>query len=229
MEVRNGWPMQIYCSIVVKVVEKKGQVFYDFLHRCLKRINFLFKTPVNPFSPVWLVIRECFLSSGFCNNSKFQWALHYQWMYKIFWHIGISFPLGSSTGFLPQSFKSSGYQGCVPQTGAIRIRIGTHSCFIFSNLKIYWKGEIHKEDPCSNFLSMHMYPNSKDLITRLYIEVVYGIGGKQIDLLLENLVVEKPLEKLRDKEATLFFSWFLVCYCIQYWRQVFCCDKHFVI
>ena len=53
---------------------------------------------------------------------------------------------------------------------------------------------------------MHMYPNSKDLITRLYIEVVYGIGGKQIDLLLENLVVEKPLEKLRDKEATLFFS-----------------------
>ena len=63
-----------------------------------------------------------------------------------------------------------------------------------------------KEDPCSNFLSLHLSPDYKDLVTRLYIEVVHGISGKQIDLLLENLVVEKPLEKRWDKETTLFFS-----------------------
>ena len=62
---------------------------------------------------------------------------------------------------------------------------------------------MHKEDLCSNFVSLHQSPGCKDLDARLCIEVVDGIGGKQIDLLLENLVVEKPLEKLWDKEATL--------------------------
>ena len=76
---------------------------------------------------------------------------------------------------------------------------------------------MHKGDLCSNFVSLHLSPDCKDLDVRIYIEVVGGIGAKQIDLLLENLVVEKPLEKLWDEEATLkslvFFS---VCYCIQY-------------
>ena len=76
---------------------------------------------------------------------------------------------------------------------------------------------MHKEDLCSNFVSLHLSLDCKDLDARLYIEVVGGIGGKQKDILLENLVVEKPLEKLWDEEATLkslvFFS---VCYCIQY-------------
>ena len=52
------------------------------------------------------------------------------------------------------------------------------------------------EDLCSNFVSLHLSPDSKDLDARPYIEVVDGIGGKQTDLLSENLVVEKPLEKL---------------------------------
>ena len=76
---------------------------------------------------------------------------------------------------------------------------------------------MHKEDLCSNFVSLHLSLDCKDLDARLYIEVVGGIGGKQKDILVENLVVEKPLEKLWDEEATLkslvFFS---VCYCIQY-------------
>ena len=76
---------------------------------------------------------------------------------------------------------------------------------------------MHKEDLCSNFVSLHLSLDCKDLDARLYIEVVGGIGRKQTDLLSENLAVEKPLEKLWDEEATLkslvFFS---VCYCIQY-------------
>ena len=62
---------------------------------------------------------------------------------------------------------------------------------------------MHKEDLCSNFVSLHLSLHCKDLDARLYIEVVDGIGWKQINLLSENLVVEKPLEKLWDKEATL--------------------------
>ena len=62
---------------------------------------------------------------------------------------------------------------------------------------------MHKEDLCSNFVSLHLSLDCKDLDARLYIEVVGGIGGKQIDLLSEKLVVEKPLEKLWDEEATL--------------------------
>ena len=59
---------------------------------------------------------------------------------RFFGLIRISFPMGSSTEFLTQRFKISGYQGCLPQTGAIRIRIGTHLCFIFSTLEIILKG-----------------------------------------------------------------------------------------
>ena len=46
-----------------------------------------------------------------------------------------------------------------------------------------------KEDLCSNFVSLHLFPDCKGLDARLYIEVVGGVGRKQIDLLLENLVV----------------------------------------
>ena len=50
---------------------------------------------------------------------------------------------------------------------------------------------------------MHLSPDCKDLDARLHIEVVGGIGRNQIYLLLENLLVEKPLEKLWDEEAIL--------------------------
>ena len=50
---------------------------------------------------------------------------------------------------------------------------------------------------------MHLSSDCKDLDARLYIEVVDGIDAKQINLLSENLVVEKPLEKLWDEEAAL--------------------------
>ena len=53
----------------------------------------------------------------------------------------ISCPWGSSTGSLTLRFKSSGYHGWVLQTGAVKIRSGTHSCFIFrSTLEIILKG-----------------------------------------------------------------------------------------
>ena len=55
---------------------------------------------------------------------------------------------------------------------------------------------MHKEDLCSNFVSLHLSLDYKDLDSRLYIEIVGSLGVKQIDLLSENLVVEKPLEKL---------------------------------
>ena len=68
---------------------------------------------------------------------------------------------------------------------------------------------MHQGDLCSNFVSLHLSLDCKDLDARLYIEVVNGIAGKQIDLLSENLAVEKLLENLWDEEATLkslFFS-----------------------
>ena len=100
-------------------------------------------------------------------------------------------------------------------------------------LKSCWKGELYKEDLCSNFVSLHLFPDCKYLDARLLIEVADGIGWRQTDLLSENLVVKKPLEELWVEETTLkslfFFSWFSVCYCMQYWRQVFCCDRQTVI
>ena len=62
---------------------------------------------------------------------------------------------------------------------------------------------MYKEDQCSNFVSLHLFSDCKDLDPRLLIEVADGIGWKQIDLLSENLVVKKPLEKLWVEEATL--------------------------
>ena len=73
---------------------------------------------------------------------------------------------------------------------------------------------MHKEDLCSNFVSLHLSPDCKDLDARLFIEVIDGIGGKQIDLLSENLVVEKRLEKLWDEEATLKRLFFFLILCL---------------
>ena len=73
---------------------------------------------------------------------------------------------------------------------------------------------MHKEDLCSNFVSLHLSLDCKDLDARLYIEVVGGIGGKQKDILVENLVVEKPLEKLWDEEATLKSLFFFLTLCL---------------
>ena len=53
-----------------------------------------------------------------------------------------------------------------------------------------------KEDLCSKFVSLDLSLDCKDLDARLYIEVVGGIGSKQINLLSENLAFEKALEKL---------------------------------
>ena len=73
---------------------------------------------------------------------------------------------------------------------------------------------MHKEDLCSNFVSLHLSPKCKDLNARLYIEVVGGTGGKQIDLLSESLVVEKRLEKLWDEEATMKSLVFFLILCL---------------
>ena len=73
---------------------------------------------------------------------------------------------------------------------------------------------MHKEDLCSNFVSLHLSLDCKDLDARLYIEVVGGMGGKQKDILVENLVVEKPLEKLWDEEATLKSLVFFLILCL---------------
>ena len=62
---------------------------------------------------------------------------------------------------------------------------------------------MHKEGRCSNVISLHLFPDCKDLDARLYIEVADGVRGKQIDLMSENLVVKKPLKKPWDEEATL--------------------------
>ena len=56
--------------------------------------------------------------------------------------------------------------------------------FLGAFLKSYWKRQMHKEDLRSNFVSLHLSPDCKDLDARLYIEVVDGIGGKQLDILL---------------------------------------------
>ena len=59
------------------------------------------------------------------------------------------------------------------------------------------------EDPYFNFVSLHPFLDCKDLDARLYIEADDGIGGKQIDLLFENLVVEKLPENLWDENLCL--------------------------
>ena len=56
--------------------------------------------------------------------------------------------------------------------------------FLGALLKSYWKREMHKKNLCSNFVSLHLSPDCKDLDARLYIEVVDGIGEKQLDILL---------------------------------------------
>ena len=84
-----------------------------------------------------------------------------------------------------------------------------HVLILGALLKPYQKGKMHKEDLCYNFESLYLSPNCKNLHARVYVEVVDGIGRKQIDPLSENLVVKKSLEKLCSEEATLknlFFS-----------------------
>ena len=85
--------------------------------------------------------------------------------------------------------------------------------FLGALLKSYWKGEMHKED-LSSILHNCICPWCKDLDSRLYIEVVGGIGRNQIYLLPEKLVVEKPLEKLWHEKATLESLFFFLIFCL---------------
>ena len=128
LEGRNCWPLQIYCSIFVTIIEKKSQIFYNILYRCLQKVNFSFKTPASPFSSGRLIIRECAFSSEICDNVRSVFWNPFTW--KGFpetnqttivnefstidgWTIllglvRISFPYCSSTSSLTQRFKSSG-------------------------------------------------------------------------------------------------------------------------
>ena len=117
----------------------------------------------------------------------------------------MSFPCGSSTGSITERIKSSGHHYCwILQTGAIRIRRGTHSClFLGALLKSYWCGEM--EDLCFNFISLHLSPDCMDLDARLYIEVADDIDRKQINILQENLLVENYLKTLGWRSHSGFF------------------------
>lgn len=124
VEVNNCWPMQFYFSIFVRIVEKKTQVFYKILYRCLGR-NFLLKTPASS--------KECVFLSGICDNVRIAFSNSFaqkifpetnqvanfdqfftinEWTI-IFGLIRICFPCGSSIGSLTERFKSSGYHGWV--------------------------------------------------------------------------------------------------------------------
>ena len=199
MENRNCWPMEIYCSIFVATTEKESQVFYNILNSCLKRIKFLFKTPASPFSPDWLIIRQCAFSSGICDNvrsvfwnsftqegfpdtnqaaSVNEFSTINGW--TIFFGLNrISYSWGSSTGSLTQGLRVMGTMvgySYLLQSESEEKHIPVS--FLKALLKSYWKWEMHKEDLCSNFVSLHLSLPCKDLDARLYIEVVDGIGRK---------------------------------------------------
>ena len=79
------------------------------------------------------------------------------------------------------------------------------------------------EDPYSSFVLLHVYPPCMDVDARLYNEVIDDIRRKQTDLVLENLVSNKLLEKLWDEEATLkslTFPWISCLYSVL--KSVFC-------
>ena len=59
------------------------------------------------------------------------------------------------------------------------------------------------EDPCSKLVPLNSSKDSMYLDATLYAEVLDGIDKEQIDLLSENIVVDKLLEKLWDEESTL--------------------------
>ena len=282
MAGRNCWPMQIYCWVFITIFKKACQVFYNIHFRWLKRISFSFKTPTSPFSPGWLIIRECtflimweeffkklklygpFLWMGFnclkaieplrggslLFTTKFP-EIWNSFIWKSFletnqvaivnefstvtgWTIlfglfKISFSSGSSTGCLIQRFKSSEISRMVQSKWWKNYNV---VLFLVTLLKSYWKGGIDMEDPYFNFVSLLSSLGCRYLDVRLYTEVVDGIGGKQITLILENPVVKKRLGNFGIKKLlwrVCRFSYIHVCYCIQYWRQVFCCDRHIMI
>ena len=60
---------------------------------------------------------------------------------------------------------------------------------------------MHMEDPCSKLVPLHSSKDSMYLDAALYAEVLDGIDKEQIDLLSENIIVDKLLEKLWDEES----------------------------
>ena len=235
MEGRHCWPMQIYCSAFVTIVERKSQVFCNILYSCLKRIHFSFKTQPAHFLQADLLLESV--------SSHLEFFMRWEAFSEISSHervflkstkplVSMSSPpsmvgqyfLGFSEFRSPvaaalvrwnRGLSVPGYRGWVLQTAAIRMRRRIHSFFIFrSTLEIILKKEMHMDDPCSNFVSLHPFTHSKDLDARLYFEVVDGIDRKQTDLFLENLVVEKPLQKLWNKKDILKSQVFSLIFCL---------------
>ena len=165
MEGKNCWHMQIFCSIFVAIVEMENQVLYNILYRRLKRLSFLFRTPARPYSPSWLIIKECAFSPAIYDNVR-----------SVFWNsftqmgfpetnqaarVNEFFIISRCTIFLDLSeFLFTGAATLVPWHRGLRV-LGTMDgnfklvqlesvekhipvLFLRALWKTYWKGEMRK-------------------------------------------------------------------------------------
>ena len=115
-----------------------------------------------------------------------------------------SFPCGSSNCLLENEFQHFWIPWLLLQTGAIRIKKRTHFCFTFrSTLQVTMKwGNAHRR-LMFLFWVIASVPWLYGSECHLCIEGFDDISVKQINLLLENLVVKKLFEKFWDEEDTL--------------------------
>ena len=170
--------MEIYCYMFVIIVEKETQIFYNVLYMCLKRINFLFKTPASPFSPGFLIIRERTFYLEFVimweasetnqASSANEFSPINGWTI-IFGLIRIFFSCGIRTGFLRKGgLRALG--NIIAYLKLVQSKSREEPIPVFRNtLEIILKERNAYGRPIFQSFIMHPSPDSKDLDIRLYI------------------------------------------------------------
>ena len=153
---------------------------YNILYRCLKRINFLFKTPASPFSPGWPLIGECVFSSRICDNVRSVFWNSFTWKgfpetnqdaiinelftineWTVFFGLITIFYLVAAA-LVPWHIGLSvlGTMDLYPKL--MQLELGEEHIPVLSLgslLKSDWKGQIYTEDPFSNFVSLDLSDN----------------------------------------------------------------------
>ena len=216
---RSCWFLRIYLSLFVIVFKKISLVFFNIIHRYLKRMNFcsifcrrahflqvgecaFWSVTHNDMKSIYwsfLTVKVFLITSNSLLSMTFsiinEWTLLCELIYT-------SFPCGKRNGSCTERLKSSWYHCWALHS--IPFRSGASSCFTYRYTpEIIHNEEMYIEDPCSNFVSSHSSPERMNLNSSCYAEVSDDVGRDQTDLLLRNLVVEKLSKIFWDEEATL--------------------------
>ena len=146
---RNSWPKACNCVVFKAFIKTVYQKIKNILQRIFNGFNLSPTTAAIPLTPGRLVMRDCVLSSGICEDNLFPEYVHAR-SCKFPFSTNTLFPwfgiisrldiFGRKRGFFITIWRSCGYQDCAYNIGVIKIKVAGTIATIFKTQPIRKKG-----------------------------------------------------------------------------------------